>query len=57
MGITKHFCGKCAPMIALAGVVLIVVGSGLIALPAYINGWTIAGFALVLGGIMSKMMK
>lgn len=52
-----HYCGKCGIMVAIAGIVLLVVGSGAIALPGYINGWTVAGLFLLLGGIGSQMMK
>ena len=52
------FHKKCGPIIALSGIVIIVAGSGLVALPSYINIWTIGWLLLfLLGGSMASGMK
>ncbi|MBI5177603.1 hypothetical protein HY995_05985 [Candidatus Micrarchaeota archaeon] len=49
-----HACGKCAPMIAVFGLLFLVAGLGLFTAP-WFNGWTVAGVFMALWGGLSLM--
>ena len=51
-----HICGKCAPMILVFGILFLVVGLNVLPQFAWLNGWSLLGAGMLIGGVMAAGM-